>query len=51
MHFRPSEIPAPKKSMVMMAFIIHIAIVVNTLLSVIDNCVIGGISTYFFDNK
>jgi hypothetical protein len=29
----------------MIAFAIHIVILVNTLLSVIDNCVIGGLST------
>lgn len=31
----------------MMAFIIHIVILINTLLSVIDNIVIGGLSTLF----
>lgn len=47
MHFRPSEIPEGKKTLVMMAFGIHIAIFVNTLLSVIDNIAIGGLSKYF----
>lgn len=30
-----------------MAFAIHIAILINTILSVIDNCTIGGLGTYF----
>ena len=29
-----------------MAFIIHIVILINTLLNVIDNCILGGLSTY-----
>ncbi len=47
MHFRPSELPQDRKKYVMMLFGIHMAVLVNTLLSFVDNCIEGGLGILY----
>jgi hypothetical protein len=43
MHFLPKEIPKQKKFLTMSLFLIHIAILINSLLNFFDSCAQGGL--------
>ena len=47
MHFRPSELPEDPKSIILMLFAIHIIILINTILNIIDNFIEGGLGILY----
>lgn len=47
MHFRPSELPEDRRTLVIMLFSVHILILLNTILNVIDNCIEGGLDILY----
>lgn len=47
MHFRPSELPEDRKALVIQLFVVHLVILLNTILSIIDNCIEGGLGILY----
>lgn len=47
MHFRPSELAEDRKPLVMQLFMIHIAVLLNTILNIIANCIEGGLNILY----
>jgi hypothetical protein len=47
MHFRPSELPEDRRSLVIMLFVVHIMVLVNCILNIVDNCIEGGLGILY----
>jgi hypothetical protein len=47
MHFRPSELPEDRRNLVIMLFSVHILILLNCILNVVDNCIEGGLGILY----
>jgi hypothetical protein len=51
MHFRPSELPEDRKSLIIQLFSVHIAVLINTILNIITCCIekdIGILYAFLF---
>lgn len=47
MHFRPSELPEDRRTLIFLLFLAHIIILVNCILNIIINCIEGGLDILY----
>lgn len=47
MHFRPSELPEDRRTLIFLLFLVHIIILVNCVLNIIINCIEGGLDILY----